>query len=856
MANAKKVLMLVVTAVTGMQLFAEDIAMVGKNTSGLNSGTCWPEGKAPTSDNDYYVFDYAFRTDWRKSATFSGGSLNLGAPSTSPWGAKSGSIQDNCGGTYTVTINDFRWWNGMWDNFTDKDHPGTTCIAGKMHIKHEAGSEDSHTIYGGVPTRSFTISADIDSDSDAATLVWLDTTGSLTEMDKGAYVRLTLSGDNSGYRGSFVNDESFGILVLDSATAIGDPSAVNPAAIVLATDAAIAISGNFDQAVTRGIRLKGDRAYFMSWPDSCSDFTVKYPISKAADATGKVIVRGGGRVTFDCAYSAGDVDVQAGTLVLGANLTLPKGTKIHVCDGACLVQSRLLDDVEVAVDDGGAVALKVSPGEPLEMDAETFAALPRNADGRIGISLTSPIAIPFSETNTIPVLKITGAVVSPEMFIDMSAKTYDLPTTWFTTTSEAGAVTVNLVARPVIQKLGDSSSGNDLGGAAGWSDRLAPHPGADYYAKDVSDNYMRTGGGSNIGKFDFPGETLTMVTKWIRDYAQYLTFRELRLHGGTGISCWTGGGSSNRGRSFAGRIRVEESATDANPAFICFDSDTTWGAIETTLSGRGSLYIYGGTKAGLPVDFHADSIGFTGHLLLKSEYSDTAGMTLAVTNGSVFGAAPAAATADAVRMEAKSADHPECICVTATEDVTVDTANRGWTIVSGALGAAEGKTLRFCPPSLTVVANLVKTGLGTLAMGCVTEAAGATLGVREGYLMPLTDGCCSAFDEIIFADGTGIALDASLADADLIGRGLVAKGVTVADGGKLKVELRNWKGATASSIGVKRAILTVPAGTPDLTSSIELVGRCAFKELTSETVGMETTYYATYSRSGLMVVVQ
>lgn len=150
---------------------------------------------------------------------------------------------------------------------------------------------------------------------------------------------------------------------------------------------------------------------------------------------------------------------------------------------------------------------------------------------------------------------------------------------------------------------------------------------------------------------------------------------------------------------------------------------------------------------------------------------------------------------------------------------------------------------------------LSKDGAGTLALGGAVSADGKPLQVDEGFVQPVNVTSYAGFD-VTFADGAGIALDAALSDTDLIAKGLAVKSVALAEGGRLKVELRNWKPLAVRDGSVKRAILTVPAETPDLTDSIELLGKGAVRELSHETEDGVTTYFATYSQSGMTIFVR
>ena len=836
---------------------AEVVALNSANRNGFTDATGWSDGKAPHGGADYWLIGNELRTAWSRDETFLGDTLNLGSVSgaSGGYGKRYSTINDNRKASYTTTIPAFHWYNGAWANISG--NAGVSTIAGNMLIIYHSTSPCEHVFNLNVNgDRTFKVAANISSADTKAVITWQNSSGTTqATMDNGLYRQLILSGDNSGYKGTFAHNEAFGPLILASASAIGDPNAANPAAIALATDAAFAIDGDFEQNPSRGICLNGADAYFMAWPKNCSRYTVKYPISKAGGVDGKLIVRGGGRVTLDCAYTAGDIEVQSGTLVLGRNLTLPEGLNIHVCSGAVLLQEAGFPGVTVTTDDGGYVALEIpydsqtKTASPVTMTAAAFNALLKNPDGTVAVALSETIAIPFVETNVLNVITITdGSVTLPEVK-DATRKTYGLPTTRFELVTDADGQHVKLFARPALAKTIADGNIHNLGGS-NWTDGLNPHAGADYYSTGVWDDYMRLGSGANTPSFVFGGESLSIIDRGVRDYAVIAEFGDLRLFGGTLINVGHGDGQANLARNLTGGVFVDASATDAAPAKFRFDAATTEGGMDAKLTGSGS-FCYEGADAAMPLNLRNDAEDFTGHLL----FSGSMEVRIGGKDGLVFGGALAALDDCAVQV-AGPVGVPGALKIVATDDLAVQTATRGWKVADGSLGVVEGKTLSFNPPTLSVSGTLCKTGTGTLEMGCATEAVGATFRVQEGSLMPKSTTCCAGFDEVHFGEGTTLALDATETDAGVKAKGLQVRHVTVAQDGKLNVEVRNWQAVSENGGTVTCAVLTVPDSEPDLSDVINLTGRGAAKKLTRVTDGGFVTYVASYSIPGLSIIVR
>jgi len=189
--------------------------------------------------------------------------------------------------------------------------------------------------------------------------------------------------------------------------------------------------------------------------------------------------------------------------------------------------------------------------------------------------------------------------------------------------------------------------------------------------------------------------------------------------------------------------------------------------------------------------------------------------------------------------------------------MTVDAANRGWHMTSGTLGASNGVTFVFAPPTLTITTKLCKTGGGTLALGCDTIGAGTAFAVEEGYVKALSAGCCTNLDLAVSA-GAGIKADLEPANATVAAKGLIAKSIQSADaGGTILVAPDIPSDFDEPQFAV--VACTVPAAQADLTDTLQPAYVKGYKgsiEKDTVTYAAEglVTYKARWLKTGLAVI--
>ena len=686
--------------------------------------------------------------------------------------------------------------------------------------------------------------------------------------------RTVFNGDFSGYKGKFAAtavSKGINLLWFASATAMGDPATPFTDAITLRNNARLRIDEVVTQTSARGITLdlsSGQSAYLYA-PSGVS-WTLRAPVY--GGSVGTLRKSEAGTVTLAGPMEAKNILVEAGTLVVSNSASFAVGTTITVASGAKLVNKRLgaIPNVTVVVQDGGtyvydtltAVPFDGANVETLDGTAITAAELAL-LTRPIQVALAQTIPLPFSETNRWAIATFDAARgLAAADFTDVTAKSFHrLPTTWLETETENGVTTLYLVARPAVEYIPNTSSlGQRMGTAANWTDGKVPHAGKDYFSRQGL-SYNRTGDGSNIASFNFNGESLT-VNGGIGAYAQNFFATELRLRADNELLIAHGNQNVYWPRIFRGRYDIDETCTDSHPAKVSIDTKTTFADLRVEFVGSGTFRVNTGVKSAedggygiFPLYLSGMSTNFVGRFDFTT-FGSKSFMDMYVTNGAAFGGPLPAYSADAVRLRPPSTEVDHLVSVTAMADMTVDAANRGWHMTSGTLGASNGVTFVFAPPTLTVTNKLCKTGGGTLALGCNTIGTGTAFAVEEGYVKALSADCCTNLNLTVSA-GAGIKADLAPADATVAAKGLIAKSIQPADaGGTILAAVDMPEGDEPKFSAV---ICTVPSSQADLSTTLmpaNIHGYTGRIEKDAETYASEglVTYTATWAKTGLTVI--
>ena len=650
-----------------------------------------------------------------------------------------------------------------------------------------------------------------------------------------------------------------------SPTALGDTSYPRNDAIRLVHRAHLIMSDDVIQDGSRGISLAISDGQFGCLDAAANTaWTLKAPFYNYAGTLKKV---GAGTVTLAGYMQCKDIEVTEGTLVIAQGVTFNQTTNITVKAGARLVSKVGTSIPAYTLEEGGAFNLDFTVpyenGATTALDFTGMSAADYAIQTKpIGIALSQPISLPLLSTNRLALVRFNAALgVTANDFTDVTAKAYErLPTTWIEAETANGVTTLYLVARPAIKYDIEAAKANKKYGleqAANWSDGLAPHDGADYYSDSDDRNVIpRTAAGGAISSFAFTGESFT-GKKGIWDFAEDFYIKELRLPGDSAMTIMHSSGSPDetgvnpayKARIMRGTYDISTSATDANPAKIMIDRWTTYADMRQTLTGKGTLRIStearnvaDGGWGVYPVYFSCVSGDFAGKLLLATD-NNAAAMDMYVTNGLAFGGPLSAYSANAVRVEPMSTAVDGNVSITATADTTIDAANRGWYMTSGTLGASNGVTFVFAPPTLTLTTKLCKTGGGTLALGCDTVGAGTDFAVKEGFVKALSAGCCTNLNLTVSA-GAGIKVNVDAEDATVTAKGLMAKSILPeTSGGKILVAVDRPESGVASFTA---AVCTVPSSQADLTDALQAASMIGY-------TGRIEKDATTYASEGLVV---
>lgn len=319
--------------------------------------------ETPSEGNTYWIVNgnyqagtnTSYATGWfvNSANKTMPGTLCVGSPTGHPiFGQRGGTLRKAGGSTASMkaTIN---WYNGTLHK--DGYYPNTYLSTGVINVL-DGGADAVHEIYNDAHSKTYSMGHTFgspfvcDDPSINISITCGDTGSEETAVKHNSFVRF--NGDNSQYRGSFSLGTAYFSLVLDGTEPLGDPNTPNPAALTVCDKGVISCSAT-SQSESRGIRFEGESAYLLS--KGADIQTVYYPISRAENALGNLIKIGDGTNTLACAWTAGDIEVKTGTLILDVPAAFPAGQKFKVDDGATLMFTKVIDNVEVTVEGSGRV---------------------------------------------------------------------------------------------------------------------------------------------------------------------------------------------------------------------------------------------------------------------------------------------------------------------------------------------------------------------------------------------------------------------------------------------------------------------------------------------------------------------
>lgn len=757
--------------------------------------------------------------------------------------------------------------------FNINDGPDAMAFGGHYHIPAN-GSFSARAFKpsasGAVASRNFTIAADAVFTGDLTGVFHF-----VVDRSNNCAPIFTVSGDMSGYAGTLQTDApsrlsgTSGVLqsrmLLTSASAFGDTSVANTAAVKLQDKCYLKVNEAVNQGTSRGVTCDLSKGQACGvYADGTDAWTLSAPVYGSVGSFEKI---GTGTVTLDGAMQPSSLVAKEGTLILGDGLAFAGNATITVKSGATLRILKMPSNASIAPEEGATVEMGLptiafdgTDTEPVQLTASEWALFEQYCPDGVKVTLSQTIVIPFSDEKRLPVVKIAGGNADVAMFVDATAKTDDLPRTSFVSETVDNVQTIYLVARPAIDYTAATSK--SLLDKANWSSGALPESGCDYRKPGpVGNGLSRTGSGSSIKEYIFAGDSLTVCGKEIWNYAGDFYVPELVIRGSSGVLSSSGNQGTYRNKKIRGMIRpVNNGTTEA--ATLTYQLAESMD-IQATICGDGRLKILSQVDSpAVLARISGDNSGFTGRLVLGLSEANHA-MNLVVTNASALGGAMAAATEDGVTFAATGVTDCSRVSLTAADDVVFNAANRGWKADYLTLAAEDGKKLSLAVPTFAVSGALAKGGAGTVSLATPLVGDGIAtvpVAVKEGFVKA---GNASAWQAAAFtvADGAGFEVDLSTDDAELRKYGVRAASVVAETDALIAVKGVLASPDLAKSQVLEAAICTVPVSNADL-SDIWRAMRVPHhsstvqkNELTGEDAGF-VTYVLHAEPSGFMVIVR
>lgn len=628
--------------------------------------------------------------------------------------------------------------------------------------------------------------------------------------------QIFFTGDNSNYAGRF-RVTKFGHLAFgNSSKSAGWPASLVANKIELGANSRLAVANNITLSANCGITVSGKGAKLMAKAYSrthnsttnCTDYTLKMPITGDYGLTKD----GDGRVTLAGAYTAGDLVVAAGTLVLAKEGSFKEGLKVTVKPGAKLVQCTYVSNIAVTCEEGGVyekditieVPYDATTGETTPLDFSDIASdlLP------VGLQLSESIQLPCHDGKRLDVAKVPTSV-TVEDFKDMTVKTDGLPKTSFEIEDRgADGRMLVLVARPVVVSLADFAYDNGkgpglVGVATNWSNGAAAQAGYDYYVTHFVDGFRNV----------FAGDSVTMHytgTKYYALRSENSYVGAATIYPGIQFHPNMGGTTDYY---FTGSVCVPD---DGSGKYVTFESAWANGAkmrmethLNVPLSGDGPVRILSTDYRARNFWLSGDNSQFAGKFRVEASGTGD-GAPSVVTSTVVHVAEAVSLGGPCAAFNAASISIANYSMVSPDKSMTLEAENRGITVDSnGGFLVEEGLTLTVKEP-LVVNGTLYKKGAGTLALGGDVSfgAKGKALQVLAGAVTPLADVAVAGFDTT-FADGTSVVLDPTAETVD----GFTG---TVAAAGAVSVVLDVSKATRGTTYALP--VCTLASDAADLTS--------------------------------------
>ncbi len=771
-------------------------------------------------------------------------------------GADDGSTSPTIRLQNDVTLNDLRWHSGVISGYRGSH---IYEVAGNATLDNPS-AEHRATFAASSGWAGLVFNANLScSDTDSA--IRVNPAPGLP-----AQSLFVLGGDNSAYIGKIRLDTATVPFELASANALGSPATARADALsVESANAVLSVKSGITPNAVRGITVSASGFRICAtnyvYSDStatpyqdCSSFELPMPISGSYGFT----KTGPGTVTLSGDYTAGDIVVENGTLLITSSATFPAGQKISVASGATLYAVKSPSDFVIDPEPGAIVRFGNDTIE-ISYDDSTHTAASVSLDSSYiipsgtvqKISLSEQVALPLHVAPTRQeILTIaTGAEdLSAEDFVDATEKIYGLPKTSFTVEKDGmGVQHIYLNIRPVVVSVANFPNDGTLNGSEStWSNERAAESGYDY---------LITNRVSEIGNAVFNGDSLTIAGD------------DIYARGNSQISSAT---------IYPGKIlRSNRTGSHTITGNICIAGEYDhksylefqarykgrWTRLSANLSGEGPLKLYGaGVDGNLGSDvlgspqLYGDNSQFFGRIYVTSGIgTEDTGAALEFNSANALGGALDTFKYDSLKLDMYSTLRP-------ATSIDFSTVNRG-IYGSGPFGfdVTNGITFKVGVP-VKMDDIMFKHGEGDLILGGELSFGASSTKmcyVREGGIGALNDAAVAGLN-MVFSNDTKIVI---APEATLV-NGFTGVSFEPADAAT-KVNVGFADDFATSSVGdyFKAVIATVPTSASDLSSHFVLEkirGLTGIVETESVTIGGTpcTRYSAKYTLSATTIIMR
>ena len=683
-----------------------------------------------------------------------------------------------------------------------------------------------------------------------------------------------LTGDNAGYQGNFKQSTSLTPLFVGHANALGSPSDSRSDALLIdAANAVFSVVKGVTPNAKRGIDINksgfricatnytgfADRA---SDYRDCTEFELPMPITGSYGFA----KTGPGTVTLSGNYTAGDIAVESGTLVITSSAEFPAGQNISVSSGAALYVHQPLSRFNITAAEGATVEYVLDTLEVAYDDStHTATAIERGSSFSIPegvkqpIALSSAISLPLHTALHLGVLTIASgaATFSEDDFIDETPKAFGLPKTSFEVTTDGeGVQHVYLNVHPVVVSIRDFTTKltpaadllNSI--ATNWSNEAVAQSGYDYLVTNTIERIP-------AASYPFGGDSLTIANaaeSILPVYTRGDCALDATIYSGAaGVLIMQ---NSKGTHTVDGNICIAGEYDDASHLNFRAYYKGGWTRLAANLSGEGPLMLegYGGGSAdslvaGSP-QLYGDNSEFFGRMYVTSGWEgrlEGTGTPLEFISAEALGGALDTFKYDSLTLDNWSLLRP-------TTSIDFSTENRG-IYGSGPFGfdVTNGVTFKVGVP-VKMDDVMFKHGAGDLVLGGAISFGGSsskTCYVREGGIGALDDAAVAGLN-VVFSNGTRIVV---APDATLV-NGFTRVSFDSPDA-TVAVGLSDAS-AISGCENYEFVIATVPATADDLSSRFAaeevrgFIGTIETENVTIDGVAY-TRYIAKYVHKGLVI---